>query len=176
MISTEPRAYTASTAQRYDLVEISLIDSIGLSQAGGYPIKEDYVYTVQGMDDYLKSLTRDGILSITVWNTVDPPQNVPKLLSTVVEALTREGVKDPRKRIFAFDLLLSTATILVKSSDLTPRDIAALRGFCGRMSFNVDYYPGMPAPPGKSFDQILAGYQSLYGIGKSAEPAVEPAP
>ncbi len=174
VISTEPRAYTASTAQRYDLVEISLIDSIGLSQAGGYPIKEDYVYTVQGMDDYLKSLTRDGILSITVWNTVDPPQNVPKLLSTVVEALTREGEKDPRKRIFAFDLLLSTATILVKSSDLTPRDIAALRGFCGRMSFNVDYYPGMPAPPGKSFDQILAGYQSLYGIGKSAEPAVEP--
>ncbi len=53
VITAEPRAYTASTARRYDLVEISLIDSIGLSQAGGYPINEDYVYTVQGMDDYL---------------------------------------------------------------------------------------------------------------------------
>ena len=174
VITTEPRAYTASTAQRYDLVEISLIDSIGLSQAGGYPINEDYVYTVQGMDDYLKGLNNDGILSITVWNTLDPPQNVPKLLSTVVEALTREGVKDPEKRIFAFDLLLSTATILVKNSDLTPRDIARLRDFCDRMSFSVDYYPGMPAPGGKNFDQILASYQSVYGMGESAASAAEP--
>ena len=171
VITTEPRAYTASTGRRYDLVEISLIDSIGLSQAGGYPINEDYIYTVQGMEDYLKSLNRDGILSITVWNTVDPPQNVPKLLSTVVEALRREGVKDPQKRIFAFDLLLSTATILVKNSDFTASDIARLRGFCDRMSFSVDYYPGMPAPPGKSFNQILAGYQSLYGIGGGAASA-----
>ncbi len=175
VITAEPRAYTASTAQRYDLVEISLIDSIGLSQAGGYPINEDYVYTVQGMDDYLKCLNKDGILSITVWNTLDPPQNVPKLLSTVVEALRREGVKDPQKRIFAFDLLLSTATILVKNTDLTPVDIARLRGFCDRMSFSVDYYPGMPAPQGKNFDQILAGYQGLYGIGKGAASAASAA-
>ncbi len=173
VITTEPRAYTASTRKRYDLVEISLIDSIGLSQAGGYPINEDYVYTVQGMDDYLKSLSNDGILSITVWNTLDPPQNVPKLLSTVVEALRREGVKDPQKRIFAFDLLLSTATILVKNSDFTASDIARLRGFCDRMSFSVDYYPGMPAPRGKNFDQILAGYRSLYGIGKGPGSAAE---
>jgi len=164
VINTEPRAYTASTSKRYGLVEISLIDSVGLSQAGGYPINEDYIYTVQGIDDYLKSLNKDGILSITVWNTVDPPQNVPKLLSTVVEALKREGVTDPQKRIFTFDLLLSTATILVKNSDFTQSDIARLRDFADRMSFNVDYYPGMPDPPGKSFDQILAGYQRLYGI------------
>jgi len=169
VINTEPRAYTASTSKRYGLVEISLIDSVGLSQAGGYPINEDYVYTVQGIDDYLKSLNKDGILSITVWNTVDPPQNVPKLLSTVVEALKREGVSDPQKRIFTFDLLLSTATILVKNSDFTPSDISRLRGFCDRMSFNVDYYPGMPNPPGKNFDQILAGYQRLYGITKGGE-------
>ncbi len=171
VINTEPRAYTASTSKRYDLVEISLIDSVGLSQAGGYPINEDYIYTVQGIDDYLRSLNKNGILSITVWNTVDPPQNVPKLLSTVVEALKREGVKDPQKRIFTFDLLLSTATILVKNSDFTATDIARLRDFCDRMSFNVDYYPGMPNPPGKNFDQILAGYQRLYGITKAGASA-----
>lgn len=171
--NTEPRAYTASTTRRYDLVEISLIDSVGLSQAGGYPIKEDYIYTVQGIDDYLRSLNKDGMLSITVWNTIDPPENVPKLLSTVVEALKREGVKDPQKRIFTFDLLLSTATILVKNSAFTPHDIAVLRDYCNRMSFNVDYYPGQPNPPGKNFTEILNGYQRLYGVARG--PAAGPA-
>jgi len=158
----EPRAYTASTNKRYNLVEISLIDSIGLSQAGGYPIDENYVYTVQGMEDYLKSLKKDGILSVTVWNTVDPPQNVPKLMTTIVQSLKNEGVPHPEKRIFAFDLLLSTATVLVKNSDFTPQQIQTLRDFCNRMSFDVAYYPGMPDPKGTNFDRILQGYQNLY--------------
>ncbi len=171
VIGAEPRAYTASTSRRYDLVEISLIDSIGLSQTGGYPINENYIYTVEGIDDYLKSLKPNGILSITVWNTVDPPQNVPKLLTTVVAALKRAGVRDPENRIFSFDLLLSTATVLVKNSDFTATQIARLRDFTDRMSFNASYYPGMPDPPGKSFAKILAGYESLYS-DRRTEPAL----
>ncbi|HUX22000.1 MAG TPA: hypothetical protein VMW69_12235, partial [Spirochaetia bacterium] len=175
----EPRAYTASTSKRYNLVEISLIDSIGLSQTGGYPVDENYVYTVQGMEDYLKSLSKDGLLSVTVWNTVDPPQNVPKLLSTVVQALKNEGVAHPANRIFAFDLLLSTATVLVKNSDFTPEEIKTLRAFCDRMSFDVAYYPGMPDPPGKSFDKMLKDYQGLYSdvpqVAAASSPQNPPA-
>ena len=172
----EPRAFTAMTKKRYDLVEISLIDSIGLSQTGGYPVDENYVYTVQGMQDYMKSLNRNGMLSVTVWNTVDPPQNVPKLLSTVVQALKNEGVAHPDKRLFVFDLLLSTATVLVKNSDFTPQEISTLRDFCDRMSFNVAYYPGQPDPKGRTFDQMLNGYQQLYSdkpVAAAPSPAAE---
>ena len=167
----EPRAYTASTSKRYNLVEISLIDSIGLSQTGGYPIDENYVYTVQGMQDYLKSLSKNGLLSVTVWNTVDPPQNVPKLLTTIVQALKNEGVAHPAKRIFAFDLLLSTATVLVKNSDFTPQEIKTLRDFCNRMSFDVAYYPGMPNPKGVDFEKMLKSYQNLYSDTPQAASA-----
>ena len=38
--NTEPRAFTAKTNKRFDLVEIGLIDSVGLSQTGGYPLVE----------------------------------------------------------------------------------------------------------------------------------------
>ena len=47
LVSGEVRAFTGSTTQRFDLVEIGLIDSIGLSQAGGYSVEENYVYTVE---------------------------------------------------------------------------------------------------------------------------------
>jgi hypothetical protein len=169
VINTEPRAYARATRQRYDLVEISLIDSIGLSQTGGYPVEENYIYTVEGLQDYMRCLKPQGILSITVWNRLTPPRNVPKLLATVTEALRREGAQDPERRIFAFDLLLSTATVLVKSSPFSPEEIQRLRDFCHRMSFQVSHYPGMPGRS-KDFDAMLAAYTNQYHPAGSGSP------
>jgi spermidine synthase len=161
IIEGEPRAYCAQTQESFDLVEISLIDSVGLSQAGGYPVDENYTYTVEAISDYMKSLDSDGILSITVWNKLSPPRNVPKLLSTVVESLMQQGVETPENRVFVFNLLLSTATILVKNSDFTPQEIETLRDYSRKMSFNVSYYPAMPERD-KDFDAILGEYWKQY--------------
>ena len=162
IVGGEVRAFTGSTTQRFDLVEIGLIDSIGLSQAGGYSLEENYVYTVEALQDYMKCLAPSGLLSLTVWDRLSPPRNVPKLLSTVVEMLRRQGVAHPENRIFAFNLLLSTATILVKNDDFDASEIETLKAYCRRMSFEPDYYPGAPPGP-KDFAQILAGYRGIYG-------------
>ena len=161
IIEGEPRSYCAQTDESFDLVEIGLIDSVGLSQAGGYPVDENYTYTVEAISDYMKSLDSDGILSITVWNKLSPPRNVPKLLSTVVESLMQQGVETPENRVFVFNLLLSTATVLVKNSDFTSHEIETLRNYSRRMSFNVSYYPAMPERD-KDFKAILGEYWKLY--------------
>jgi len=159
---SEVRAYTASTSERFDLVEIGLIDSIGLSQAGGYSVEENYTYTVEAIRSYLRCLAPSGILSITVWDRLSPPRNVPRLMSTVVQALRDERVADPDRRIFQFSLLLSTATILVKNGPFTTDQVATLGRYCHQMSFEVDYAPGAPAPRGPPFERILAAYRALY--------------
>ncbi|MGA2478172.1 MAG: hypothetical protein ABSG63_05410, partial [Spirochaetia bacterium] len=117
LVQGEVRAFAGSTSERFDLVEIGLIDSVGLSQAGGYSVEENYSYTVEGLQEYVKCLAPAGVLSITVWDRLSPPRNVPRLLSTVVEMLHRQGIAHPEKRIFAFNLLLSTATVLIKNGD-----------------------------------------------------------
>ena len=81
VISGQPRAYCASTKKRFDLVEISLIDAVGLTQTGGYPVVENFTYTVEGIKDYMRVLKDSGILSITVWNKLSPPRNT---LTTVI--------------------------------------------------------------------------------------------
>jgi spermidine synthase len=172
IIEGEPRSYTARSDERFDLVEISLIDSVGLSQAGGYPVDENYTYTVEAISDYMKCLDDDGILSITVWNKLSPPRNVPKLLSTVIGSLMRQGVETPEKRVFVFNLLLSTATVLVKNSDFTAHEIATLRDFCRKMSFEVSYYPAMPDKD-KDFEAILGEYWKLYSRPSSKSRAQE---
>ncbi|MGA2615835.1 MAG: hypothetical protein ABSG38_20540 [Spirochaetia bacterium] len=161
IINAEARAYAGTTREKFDLVEIGLVDSIGLSQAGGYSVEENYLYTMEAIRDYLKCLAPSGILSITVWDRLSPPRNVPKLLASVAEAIRGSYDESPQKRVFAFNLLLSTATILVKKSDFLPEETTVLNNYCRRMSFDVDYYPDMPDSP-KSLDSMLQGYAALY--------------
>ncbi len=170
--NTEPRAFTANTDKRFDLVEIGLIDSVGLSQTGGYPLNENYTYTSEGIDSYLRTLNADGVLSITVWNRLDPPRNVPKLLASVVKALTTRGFKNPGKHIFVFDSLLSTATILVKNSEFTQADIQTLLQFLHKTSFVACYYQGMPSP-GKDFNAIVKSYSDEFNSPSSGNSSVE---
>ncbi len=169
-VNTEPRAFAASSDEKFDLAEIGLVDSIGLSQTGGYAVTENFLYTVEGIKAYLSRLADSGILSVTVWNRLALPRNVPKLLATVVEALAGEGVAGPGRRIFVFDQLLSTATVLVCNRPFSDLEIAELRAFCARMSFTVCYYPGMAAPEA-SLDEVLKGYSESVtgGAGDSGE-------
>jgi len=164
VVNEEARAFAGTTREKFDLVEIGLVDSIGLSQAGGYSVEENYLYTVEAIRDYLRCLAPDGILSITVWDRLNPPRNVPKLLASVAEAIRGDYDESPQKRVFAFNLLLSTATILVKKSDFLPQETAVLTDYCQRMSFNVDYFPGMTDSP-ESLDTMLKGYADAYAAG-----------
>ncbi len=172
VLATEPRAFVAETRRRYDLVEIGLVDSVGLSQTGGNPVDENFLYTAEGISSYLGALKPGGMLSITVWNRLTPPRNVPKLLSTVADALRLRGVADPGSRVFVFDQLLSTATILVKNSPFTPLELTKLRGFCTRMSFLPCYYPGMPRPQ-LGYGQVMNWYAAQLDVSPAAKAGAD---
>jgi spermidine synthase len=169
----EPRAYCKSTDEKFDIVEISLIDSVGLSSGEPYSVGENYTYTVEAITDYMSSLTEDGLLSVTVWNKLRNPRNVPKLLTTIVASLKAQGVENPENRIFAFDLYLQTATVVVKNSDFTEEEIEKLKYFCFKTAFNAYYYPGIEHQK-TDFDEILAYYNSLYDNASADENAPAP--
>ncbi|MBN2441992.1 MAG: hypothetical protein JXJ04_11615 [Spirochaetales bacterium] len=178
VISGEPRSFCVSTKEEYDLVEISLIDSVGLSQTGGYSVDENYTYTVEAFEDYMECLKTDGILSITVWNRLTPPRNVPKLIATVTKALQKRGITEFKNNVFIFNVLLSTATVLVNISDdgFTDEEITALKKFCKKMSFDISYYPGMPVRQ-KDFKKILASYTEQYKMkDQNNKETMQPVP
>ncbi len=166
------RSYAAGHPGRYDLVEIGLIDSIGLSDSGGYAIHENYTYTQEAIKEYMNALTEEGILSITVWNRLSPPRNVLKLLSTVVQALEKGGAENPSGQIFVFDLFLSTATILVKNSPFSEGEIYDLRKFCETRSFEPAYYPGIE-PRNVTLDEILVTFADHFERNRGVEKNVE---
>jgi SAM-dependent methyltransferase len=145
VIQGEPRAFCRDNPAAYDLIEISLVDSIGLSDSGGYVIHEDFKYTVEAIREYFTSLKPGGILSITVWDRLNPPRNVLKLLNTVILAM-EEGIDDPRQSLYSFGLFMSTSTILVKNGALSEGEIGVLNDFVQSRSFELLYAPATEVP------------------------------
>jgi hypothetical protein len=171
----EARAYCVGNPAKFDLVEISLIDSIGLSDSGGYPVQENYTYTSEAIAEYMGSLKDNGMLSITVWNRLNPPRNVLKLLSTIVASLRSQGVENPENRIVMFDLFLSTATVLIKKTDFTEGEVYDLRQFARQKSFTLDYCPGIE-PNAKDLSLILSTYKNHFQLNKQVKENVDFSP
>ena len=142
VVDYDGRLYLANTRERYDVIDLSLADSAGLSNPGGFAIVEKFAYTREAMPSYMRALKDGGVLSVTLWNKEEPPKSVLKLYATMA-ALAREI--DPAamaQSFFVASTYLSTATVLYKRGGFTAEEIARLREHTRAMSFDEIYYPG----------------------------------
>lgn len=167
----EGRAWCVDHEKSYDLIEISLVDSIGLSDSGGYAVHEDYKYTVEALTEYLRSLKDEGILSITVWDRLNPPRNVLRLLNTVIAAMKASGMEAPEQSLYSFGLFMSTSTILVKNGPFTEGELYDLNNFVRTRSFEFLYVPGMELPQ-RDINILMGAYRNHFG-NHAGEAAVE---
>ncbi|NGZ28805.1 MAG: hypothetical protein G8345_18180 [Magnetococcales bacterium] len=142
----------------FDVVDLSLADSTGLSSPGGFAVTEKYLYTQQAIKAYMESLKPGGVLAVTVWNKEDPPKSTLRLFATLAAAGREQAGEKISDSFFVAQVFLSTATVLYKEGGFTPKEIALLNAYCREMAFDVVYQPGdEPAPDGA---QLLAGFRS----------------
>jgi hypothetical protein len=137
----EARGFVNTSRERYDLIQVALLDSFSAASAGLYGLSENYLYTVEALQTYLNLLAPEGMLAVTRWLTL-PPRDALKLFATAVTALDRNGVAEPSSRLVMIRGW-KTVTLLVKNSPFTPADISSIREFCRTRSFDLAYFPGM---------------------------------
>ncbi len=167
VVDYDGRLFLAGHPASYDVVDLSLADSAGLSAPGGFAIVEKYGYTRQAMETYMRALKPGGILSVTLWNKEEPPKSVLKLYSTVAgaaravdpDAGARDRPEAIENSLFAVSTYLSTATVLYKKGGFTPAEVATLRAHTRAMSFDDIYYPGIPFDASAT-DKLLADYRN----------------
>jgi spermidine synthase len=167
VIRGEGRSHCISNQNAYDLIEISLVDSVGLTDSGGYAVHEDFKYTVEAFKEYFDGLKDGGVLSVTVWDRLNPPRNVLRLLNTIIIAMKESGFQEPEKCLYSFGLLRSTSTILVKKGAFTARDLGDLNTFVKKCSFELFYAPGADLPV-RDLDILLASYRYQFENSDSA--------
>ena len=174
VVPYEGRLFLKHTAQRFDVVDLSLADSVGLSNPGGFAITEKYAYTEEAMLDYMHALNDGGVLSVTVWNKEEPPKSILKLYSTIAAAAREFDPNGAANSIFVSSSYLSTATVLYRRGGFTPHEVAALRKYTDSMSWDEIYSPGYAVDTSQA-DTILAQYHdSIFGDGGAATDPTGP--
>lgn len=163
VVDEDGRIFLAHTRGRYDVIDLSLADSVGLSDPGGFPIVERYDYTKEAVVDYMKALRLGGILSVTVWNKEDPPKSVLNLYATIAQAATEFDPDGASSSLFVASTYLSTTTVLFKKGGFSPDDLGKLRDYTKSMSFDEIYSPGFKVDKGAE-GRLLTDYRaSIYG-------------
>lgn len=93
-VVSEGRSHLTRSDARYDVVQISLIDSWAATAAGAYSLSENNLYTVEAYELYWRRLSERGILTVSRWL---PAAEVQRLAFIQIEALRRCGVADPER-------------------------------------------------------------------------------
>ena len=89
--------------RKYDLIQLSGVDTLSATQSGSFALHENYLYTTEAMHDYLDALVPGGRVTFTRW-LMTPPRHTLRLASII-------GRAAPSRRCFstAFHGLFRTA-------------------------------------------------------------------
>ena len=121
----EARSWFAGTKERFDLIEMSLIDTWAATGAGAFSLSENGLYTVQGWQHFLNALTPDGIFTVSRWYNPRRITETGRLLSLANAALRSRGVTDPKAHIYLASAA-NLATIIVGAQPLSPTELQRL--------------------------------------------------
>ena len=152
----EARGFVSGSNERYDLIQIALLDSFGASAAGLYSLSENYLYTVQALQEYLAHLSPGGVLAISGWIKL-PPRDTLKLFATAVKALRQSGIDAPEKRLVLIRGW-QTSTLLIKNSPFSETEIQSIKKFCEARSFDTEYYPGITVTEVNHYNVLAEPY------------------
>ena len=169
VIDYEGRHFLAHTDERFDVIDLSLADSVGLSNPGGFAIVEKFSYTTEAMETYMRALAPGGVLSVTLWNKEEPPKSVLKLYATMATAARDVDPAHVANSFFVASSYLSTATVLYKNGGFTPGEVQKLRQHTRDMSFDEIYSPGFVYDPSQT-DATLDGYVQQIFAGAAGGP------
>jgi hypothetical protein len=164
LVHGEARVGLAHSDARYDVIQASLIDTWAATADGGFVLSESGLYTLEGWQVFLSSLSPRGVLTMTRWLLPGAPAETHRLVALAAEALARDGIADARRHVFlighrvgrmrdAFDpqAPVFQSTILVSRRPFTASEVERLERIADEVKAQVLLSPGRPAA-----DPVLA--------------------
>ncbi len=124
--TAEGRSFIRRSEDKYDLIQMTAVDTWAGLSSGAYVLSENYLYTVDAFSDYLDHLKDDGMLCI-IRLLFSPPREVLRLVSTAAQALQQKGISDPADHIAVVSVVGGgLAAVLVKKSPFSEQEIDTL--------------------------------------------------
>ncbi len=145
-INDEARSYLTRCKSKFDIIEISMIDTYAASSAGAFVLTENSLYTLEAWKILLAHLSDNGVLSCSRWYFLDRPGEIYRLVSLATRALKDAGFKDPQKHMLLVrnippGTVDGVGTLLVGKSEFTDQDVARITEVAHDLNFTVQVTP-----------------------------------
>ena len=140
LVHDEARSYLTRSGQRYDVLQMSLIDTWAATGAGAFTLSENGLYTREAWQVFLRSLTPTGVFSVSRWFDPDAASETTRLLSLGIASLLDFGITAPRNHI----VLVTrerVATLLVSPAPFTAADRDRLEQISRPLEFTIRVSP-----------------------------------
>jgi hypothetical protein len=158
IVVEDGRSFVRRSAERYDVLQATLVDTWASTAAGAFALSENNLYTTDAFADYLTHLTDRGVLAFTRWG-FEPPRESLRLLSLAREALARLGETEAWRHVIVARAGSTkgwgaTDTVLISRKPFSATDLAAASAAIGRARMSIIYLPG--GGQQNEFAQLLA--------------------
>jgi SAM-dependent methyltransferase len=144
VIPAEGRSFLRHSPERWDLIQMTEVDTLAAMSSGAYMLAESYLNTRESMTEYLEHLAPGGTLSILMadlpWKNRRARFSLRHLMN-FIGATERLGIEKPSDHaaILAHPPYLE---MMLKREPWSPGDIETLRQFAEREGFEVWHLPG----------------------------------
>jgi hypothetical protein len=143
LVVSEGRHFVTSTDEKFDVIQMSGVDTYSALSTGAMVLSENYLYTTQAIRDFLARLAPGGILSYSRW-LFTPPRETLKLVVTASSELRALGVTDPSKHFAIVEggpVAGRWADTLIRKEPFTDADLDGLRAWAASQGFDLLYDP-----------------------------------
>ncbi|MBL8731125.1 MAG: hypothetical protein JNN13_02010 [Planctomycetes bacterium] len=136
LVNSEGRAWLRSHDTKYDVIQMSGVDSYTALSSGAYTLSESYLYTIEAVQDFYSHLRPDGIVCYSRFIELPPKQSreTLRLANIACQGLAAAGVADPASHVCVLQGR-QWASTMIKQSPFTAEEIAALRAFATKQAF-----------------------------------------
>jgi hypothetical protein len=145
LVVDEGRSFVRRSAERYDILQASMVDTWAATSAGAFSLTENNLYTVEAFKDYVGHLTDDGVLTMTRW-FFEPPDQLLRLISLTRQMMAEMGIDNPSRHIMLLrggsdDGYRSPATWIFKKSEFTDDEVRVIESVATKCGFQILYTP-----------------------------------
>jgi spermidine synthase len=137
----DARSWFASTNQKFDLVQMSLVDTWAATGAGAFSLSENGLYTLEGWRAFLKTLNDKGVFTVSRWYNPDDVNEAGRMIGLATAALLDAGVSDARPYLVVAHTH-NLATLVLSKSPFTDEQLKILNDEIQRLGFDVLLAPG----------------------------------
>jgi hypothetical protein len=138
----EGRSALMRETQRYDVIQMSGIDTWTALASGAYVLAENYLYTREAIASMYTHLAPGGILQIARFAET---MEALRLLSNIHAALSALHAPDLEQSVIALATTDKMMAIQLKKGVFTPQEQQSTLDFAQRSGIGVVYLPGRPS-------------------------------